>query len=115
MTPRDGLPEGIPGEAVWDERYHARSLRSPRELRNALVYVLMNFRKHGHAGSMRTDPCSSARWFDGWKRSPVSTGPLARAVVAQAQSWLAKVGWRRLGAIDIDESPASARRPPHGT
>ena len=27
-------------------RYHARPLRTPREVRNALVYVLQNWRKH---------------------------------------------------------------------
>jgi len=31
---------------VWDGRYHARALRTPREVRNALVYVLQNWRKH---------------------------------------------------------------------
>ena len=29
---------------VWDGRYHARVLRSPREVRNALVYILQNWR-----------------------------------------------------------------------
>jgi REP-associated tyrosine transposase len=28
--------------AVWADRYHARSLSTPREVRNALVYVLNN-------------------------------------------------------------------------
>lgn len=32
---------------VWRERFHARDLRTPTEVRNALVYVLMNARKHG--------------------------------------------------------------------
>src|SRR5207249_5379538 len=31
---------------VWGDRYHARALRTPREVRNALVYVLQNWRKH---------------------------------------------------------------------
>jgi len=34
---------------VWGDRYHARLLRTPREVRNALVYVLNNFRKHFRA------------------------------------------------------------------
>jgi hypothetical protein len=29
---------------VWSDRYHARALATPREVRNALVYVLQNFR-----------------------------------------------------------------------
>jgi len=44
---------------VWGVRYHARLLRTPREVRNALVYVLNNFRKHFHA-ARGLDPCSSA-------------------------------------------------------
>src|SRR6185369_3488108 len=31
---------------VWGDRYHARALATPREVRNALVYVLANWRKH---------------------------------------------------------------------
>jgi hypothetical protein len=31
---------------VFHERYHARHLRSPRQVRNVLVYVLNNWRKH---------------------------------------------------------------------
>jgi putative transposase len=46
---------------VWD-RYHSRMLRTPREVRNALVYVLDNFRKHIR-GARGLDPCSSALWF----------------------------------------------------
>src|SRR5438552_4229112 len=32
--------------AVWQDRYHARALTTPRAVRHALVYVLMNLRKH---------------------------------------------------------------------
>src|SRR5215472_9222912 len=30
--------------SIWDDRYHARPLRTPREVRSALVYVVQNFR-----------------------------------------------------------------------
>src|SRR5262245_44432773 len=60
---------------VLDGRYHHRSLRSPKEVRRALAYVLLNARrhlaKHRHiapVGPARIDPASSARWFDGWQR-----------------------------------------------
>jgi len=49
---------------VWGDRYHARMLRTPREVRHALVYVLANWRKHVR-GARGLDPRSSARWFDG--------------------------------------------------
>jgi len=50
--------------AVWTDRYHARALTSPRPVRHALVYVLMNRRKH-YEGERGLDPCSSALWFEG--------------------------------------------------
>ena len=59
---------------VLDGRYHVRVLRTPREVRNALAYVLLNARKHwkerrGTAPPVRLDEASSGRWFAGWKRS----------------------------------------------
>ena len=87
---------------VWGDRYHVRLLRTPREVRNALVYVLNNFRKHFRA-ACGLDPCSSARWFEGWRTGPgpdVDASPLPRA-----RTWLGRVGWRRHGPIDVDECP----------
>ncbi len=55
---------------VWGDRYHRHDLATPREVRNAPVYVLGNFRKHG-AISRTIDPCSSARWFEGWRDARV--------------------------------------------
>ena len=88
---------------VWGDRYHLRALGTPREVRRALVYVLQNFRKHV-PGTRGLDPCSSAAWFDGWARAiPVTVAP---APVARARTWLAAVGWRRLGLIGAGETPA---------
>ncbi len=54
---------------VLADRYHARPLRTPREVRNALRSVLLNGRKHARrARGARIDPASSGRWFDGWRR-----------------------------------------------
>jgi hypothetical protein len=75
---------------VWGDRYHARMLRTPREVRNALVYVLNNFRKHIR-GSRGLDPRSSARWFDGWRGGLGEVG--GRSPVAEPRTWLARVGW----------------------
>ena len=90
---------------VWSDRYHGRLLRTPREVRNALVYVLNNFRKHIR-GARGLDPRSSARWFDGWRRW--HAGMIEPSPVARAGTWLARVGWRRHGLVDADECP----RPP---
>jgi putative transposase len=34
------------GGRFWADRWHGRALTSPRQVRNALVYVLQNHRKH---------------------------------------------------------------------
>jgi REP element-mobilizing transposase RayT len=88
---------------VWDARYHARALTTPREVRHALVYVLGNFRKHRVVGT-EIDPCSSARWFTGWRTLGATTDNGPRPV-ALARTWLARVGWRRHGLLDMSERP----------
>jgi hypothetical protein len=94
---------------VLADRYHARVLRTPREVRHALAYVLLNFRKHlaqvGRRAPAVVDPASSGRWFGGWaKEVEPSRDP---PPVATAQSWLARVGWLRWGRIRLDETPGS--------
>lgn len=92
--------------AVWDHRYHARRLSTPREVRAAYVYVLLNHRKH-HRAAPGIDPRSSGWWFDGWTRPPpVPPGPQP---VARPRTWLARHGWLRAGGlIDLAEAPALA-------
>jgi putative transposase len=88
---------------VWGDRYHTRALTTPREVRNGLVYVLFNVKKH-RPGWGGLDPRSSARWFDGFlgsARSPASGPPPVRP----PRTWLATAGWRRHGLIAIGESP----------
>ena len=93
--------------AVCADRYHARALTSPRAVRHALIYVLMNRRKHC-AGERGLDPCSSAPWFTGW-RNALATLPGPPPVVG-ARTWLAAVGWRRHGLIDgATECPRTKR------
>ena len=103
---------------VFSDRYHARALKTPREVRWALRYVLLNVRKH-ERGPARVpagfiDTCSSAAWFRGWNRDQeLCFG--ARAVRADSESpvvhprtWLLRVGFKRAGPIDPDETPESA-------
>jgi len=117
--------------SVFSDRFHARALRTPREVRSALLYVLQNARHHGLrlAG---IDPYSSGPWFDGWnvRRAvppptsrngdrPRIDGILAPTMdtrepgfghpVVPARTWLMKVGWRRHGFIDVDETPRLAQ------
>jgi REP element-mobilizing transposase RayT len=91
---------------VWADRFHAHVLRTPREVRNALVYVLNNFRKHV-PGARGIDGRSSSPWFSGWGIR-MKPPPGAPPVVAP-RTWLARVGWLRGGRIHLDESPRSSR------
>ena len=93
--------------AVWADRFHARAITTPRAMRHALVYVLANRQKHCE-GERGLDPCSSARWFDGW-RDGLMRPPTERPPVARAHTWLAAVGWRRHGLIGADERPRHRR------
>jgi hypothetical protein len=95
---------------VFSERYHARQLRSPTEVRRAMIYVLRNGQKHltrvGHrlpAGWQ--DPYSSAGWFNGWSvAAPLLHGP---APVAQPATWLLSIGYQRAGGpLRPEEVPA---------
>jgi REP element-mobilizing transposase RayT len=92
--------------AVLADRTHVHVLRTPREVRNAIAYVLNNARRHlvkaGHALSRvaRVDPASSGRWFAGWRGFiPQADDPPA---VAVPRTWLLNVGWRRAGAIALE-------------
>jgi REP element-mobilizing transposase RayT len=107
------------GRVVAD-RYHARLLKTPREVRNALRYVLLNARRHAavmarkalRAMEVVLDPASSARWFDGWKAENSSvpstherSAPATPPPVARARTWLLNIGWRRYGLLDPADVP----------
>jgi REP element-mobilizing transposase RayT len=90
--------------ALFADRYHDRILRTPREVRNALAYVLNNAVKHGcRLQREKLDPYSSARWFDGWTRAPSSSEPLT-SPLARAKTWLLSVGWSRHGRLELAET-----------
>jgi REP element-mobilizing transposase RayT len=91
---------------VFSDRYHARPLRTPREVRSALVYVLRNRRKHGGSPSRagEVDPLSSAPYFDGFSTRRI-TRPGRVRPVAPPRTWLLRVGWRRLGLIGPSDAP----------
>ncbi len=98
---------------VLGDRYHELHLESPRQVRNALHYVLNNFRKHYWKDERRTceknwvDPFSSAEFFAGWKERPCLQVPLG-GPVAPARTWLLTVGWRKGGLLRCDLIPTPA-------
>ena len=109
---------------VLADRYHHRVLDSPRQVRNAIAYVLLNARRHAakriaklrKAGMKNLAPLrpargvdlySSARWFEGW-RTRAWARPVAKPPVAEPRTWFLQKGWRKHGLIDPNEIPASA-------
>ena len=104
----------------WADRWHGRALTSPRQVRQVLVYVFGNFRKHVRRSLGRgVDVYSSGVAFDGWREFPTGTDPPlvagpshaamgAEVVVEASKTWLGGVGWRRTGLIGVDETPLRA-------
>jgi len=93
---------------VFAERYHARDLQSPREVRICVTYVLLNNRRHsgisglGRETRVVLDPCSSAAKFDGWRADVqvIARPPFCEPVdemVLPARTWLLGTGWQKAG------------------
>jgi putative transposase len=87
--------------SVFPDRFHQTIIKSPRQARRALAYVLNNWRKHGEdrGRSWKVDRYSTAVLFAGWKEraepflgdSPAAYDPL---IVYLPQTWLLKTGWK---------------------
>lgn len=74
------------------DRYHARMLRSPRDVRNTIRYCLNNWRHHSEDRQLPwpVDLYSSGPVYTGWRETvtlvlPSSYQPL---VVRSPQTWL---------------------------
>jgi hypothetical protein len=96
-------------------RYHARALRTPREVRNVLRYVLLNARHHAAERGKRLDrywidPCSSGPWFAGWARPVYGEARALRRSPkpsAEPMTWLLATGWSKRGGgpLAYDDVP----------
>jgi REP element-mobilizing transposase RayT len=137
-TDRSALSSGMSGLAIrvaryvndllsrrgrfWADRWHGRALKTPREVRNAIVYVLANARKHiRRALPAGVDPYSSALWFDGWREFRADSGvpppffetpkwrdhsnDVSTGADFAPRTWLCRTGWRRHGLIAVGEMP----------
>ncbi len=112
--------------SVWRDRHHREPLTTPSQVRNAYAYVLFNLRKHEmESGSPSDaaldgfDACSSTRWFVDWSTAApappegiVGAGP---PIVAPAETWLARRGWKTRGLLRFDEIPRARGRAREGT
>jgi putative transposase len=94
---------------VWGDRYHSRDLTTPSEVRNALVYVLQNFKKHGTTTyGPAVDSFASAARFSGWSVPVVSVPELPDPPwpARRARTWLLGAGWTKRGLLWPRECPA---------
>ena len=90
---------------VWGDRYHRRDLTNAAQVRTALVYCLSNYKKHQRvaSGASRIDPCSSARWFQGWTAvRKHDDGPRPSE---DARTILLRTAWQKHGFIHPGERP----------
>jgi len=96
---------------VFPERFYDSVLRSPRQVHNALKYVLNNRLKYGghtkFAGNApQPDRYSSGRYFDGWLDAPTDFAPDLNGAPIVAACWKIKHGWkRRYRAFTVDAVP----------
>ena len=87
---------------VFADRFQDHILRTPKEVRNALCYVLHNAKKHGARLGRKLDEFASGRWFDGWRDG---ARDLVKTPLGEAHTWLLIKGWRGHGRIRLDEAP----------
>jgi REP element-mobilizing transposase RayT len=104
--------------AVFVDRYHAEIIKTPRQARRALAYVLNNWRKHREdqktfAKSWNVDPYSTGFQFTGWREREDKDvrwlGPdtYETLVTYFPKTWLLSEGWRKHGTISFYEVPSA--------
>jgi putative transposase len=105
---------------VFPDRYHAVIIRSPRQARGALAYVLNNWRRHREdrvrgARQWRIDLLSSAPSFNGFKDVDPSTlrfgEDYLKLPVWEPKTWLLSIGWKKHGLISATEVPGKPWKP----
>jgi putative transposase len=102
---------------VFVDRFHQEVIKTPRQARRSLAYVLNNWRKHREdrnelAKTWPIDPFSSAISFDGWKEREDAVVRWKRRetydplVVYLPKTWLLQQGWLKHGLISFYEVPS---------
>jgi len=96
---------------VFSDRYHARILRTPTQVRHALNYVLNNWRHHSEHQGMESmfwevDYFSTGPTFVGWREPvppiPTKYQPLPKCAPV---TWLLSIGWAKSGEISMYATP----------
>ena len=90
----------------------------PREVHNAIRYVLLNGRHLAAERGQRLHrdwgrPVGERVWFDGWTQPLRTDAPWIRKLrrrgrpTATLRTWLLTERWRKHGPLGIDEVPGS--------
>ena len=98
---------------VFSDRYHAKVLKTPTEVRNAIAYVLNNWRRHheDRGASYRVDPFSTGIYFRGWKETDIPKVLVIPPTVVvlpyrEPRTWLLTTGWKRANRpVSLYETP----------
>jgi REP element-mobilizing transposase RayT len=93
--------------SLFAYRYHATPITNPRQARNALAYVLNNWRRHDEDESsermryLARDTYATGYSFAGWSGGATSA-PAGHPTlpVDPPRTWLLAVGWSKHGTID---------------
>ena len=102
---------------VFPDRFHQEIIKTPKQARHTLAYVINNWRKHKEdrgelSRGWKVDPFSTGVQFGGWKERENETtymryrdtyDPL---IVYLPKTWLLRVGWRRHGLVSFTEVPS---------
>ena len=88
---------------VFVDRYHAVQLTTPTQTRNALLYCLNNWRKHGldRGSRLELDPYASGHAFPSWREHyyehalPIPEGDALPVVMPH--TWMLTQGYKRGG------------------
>jgi putative transposase len=117
-------------------RYHLHVLRTKREVRNAVQYVLRNAERHGlhdawpgqvggtgtrsgmaSNGLPRPDPLSTAAWFPFWAEQELLIAPtqIPASVVRPAQCFLMKLAFEGAPLSFAEPMCCATGRPRHGS
>ncbi|MGE5187035.1 MAG: transposase [Acidobacteriota bacterium] len=96
---------------VWEFRYHATQIRTARQARNTLAYVLNNWRRHredfanGRLRDAKLDPYASGLALDGWNEKFLTPEGYTPLPVSSPQTRLLKTDWKRFGLLEPHEAP----------
>ena len=89
---------GRKGRVIAD-RYHVRVLRTPRQVRNAINYVLSNYRKHLVEFGEKVGKVTLDEYAAGPAEHVPPTMKLRPSpLLLEPRTWLLKIGWSRAPA-----------------